>query len=125
MAEAYSQVIMSNGFEAEEDLTQYSAVIMGTADNQVKVPTAKGAFSPGVVQEAADDGYPASVMMLGISPIIVTEAVDPGNELTVAAADGKYQKAVSTDWVSCIALQTAAADGDQIAAFFNGGYIKP
>jgi len=125
MAEAYGIEILSNGFLADGDLTEFAAVGLSTADNDVKISAAKGVFSPGIVQEAVEDNMPATVRMIGISQAIVIEAVDPGDELTVAATLGKLQKAVSTDWVCAIALQTAAADTDQIAVFLNGGYVKP
>jgi hypothetical protein len=124
MAEPYGKSCLENGFLADGALTQFAAVVMSTADNDVKISGTKGVFCPGIVQEAAADNAAATVRMVGISQAIVNESVAPGNELTVSAALGKLQKAVSTDWVCAIALQTAAADTDQVAVFLNGGYIK-
>lgn len=125
MAEAYGKQCLENGFLADGAITEFAAVVPSTNDNDVKIGNSAGAVAFGIAQEAVDDNEATTVRMLGISQAIVTEAVDPGNELTVAAALGKLQKAVSTNWVVGIALQTAAADGDQIAVFLNGGYLKP
>jgi hypothetical protein len=125
--EAQAKFVPGSGITktAEGAITEYALVGLGSSDGQAKIPAAKGVYVHGVAYESADDTTTFTAFGLGnIMPVIVTEAVIPGDELTVAATLGRAQKAVSTDWVCGIALETATGAAECIEAKMVG-YVKP
>jgi len=70
----------------------------------------------GILQNKPDaDDEPARVRINGTSKMIAGAAIEEGAELAATAA-GKVVTAVAEDYIIGIAINPAAADGDQIAA---------
>lgn len=95
------------------------AVIQGTNDDQVKLPTAAGDRAKGITALQADAaGKAIPVVLSGPAVGTAAAAVNPGRFVKVAGATGKLQEvggeaAGTIVEVVGIALTSAAADGDK------------
>lgn len=112
-------------FESESTLTDGLVVVQGAADNKVKLPGgADPASALGVVKRedgsSAASGDTVDIINSGIYPLVASAAITRGDKLAVAGASGKVKTAApaagANTFVLGIALESAAADGERVAA---------
>jgi len=99
---------------ASEDLSSSKFYLAVLASNTTCSLAGANERAIGVIQNNPESGEQCSIMLLGISFVIAGEAIDIGTMLT-AKSDGKAEEAdAAGEWVIGYALESAAADGDQI-----------
>ncbi len=115
-------------FEAEAAFGQGLAVVKGTGDNQAKLPGAANVAALGIAYLAGDPADPkrrhVGVVTQGEVDVVAGGAFAPGDPLRVAGPSGKLVKvggeAVGEPVkVIARAMETAAGDGDQVAALIS------
>jgi len=82
--------------EVTAGLGKFVAVMKGTADEQVKLPTSAGIACIGITQGTAADGKSVAVRKLGISKAIALNAVTRGQYVEIGDTSGRLQAAVLT-----------------------------
>ena len=104
-------------------LLEKTAVMQGTADDQVLNDTGSGVACLGIVAEgagAAAAADPVSVVIFGEAIAIAGGVIAPRMPL-ITDGNGKLISAAGTDaHIIAIALSTAAADTDEVLVF-----VKP
>ena len=111
--------------DAEGDVTKHAAVIPGTADNEVAMPTAADQATMGITECAAADGETVDVITHGPAIAVAGAAVAVNALVKIAGTSGKVITATPGSGVRCVgrALSSAAADGDYITVFVEPGHI--
>jgi hypothetical protein len=107
---------------AGEDLTasQFCAVDVEVSTGQAVLPT-EGGRAIGVVQNNPDDGEPATIVVTGVTKVLVgATGVVAGNNVTVDD-DGTFIQASGTDLAIGVALKTNAAGELGTVLLLNGG----
>jgi len=118
---------LSKSFTAEEDITQYHAVKLGSSDNGVLQTDTQGEMALGIALEDADSGQAVEVLIIGICPVIITTASSfaVGNNMTPSAEGspsvdaGKVEEAATGDYIMGYILDAPGADDDQVMAIIN------
>lgn len=123
MGKALENIIYSESYEAQEDLSakQYYFVAKHATDNQVDLAVAGEGF--GILQNKPDEGQAAEVAHLGLSKCIASGALTPGTHLT-SDANGKAVAATTDDEVCAVAVTTGAAD-ELFTVFIFPPYVSP
>ena len=115
---------LTKTFVAGEALERYRLVKISAANTVVYADAAD--FATFVTTHAAASGESVNCVALcgaaGTFKVVASEAITIGAKLA-AAADGKVQTGVSTEHVFCVAVEAAAADGDEIEAVGIPGYV--
>jgi hypothetical protein len=107
---------------AGEDLTssQFCAVDVEVSTGNVILPT-KGERAIGVIQNKPDDGEAATIVVTGVTKVLVgVGGLIAGNNVTVDD-DGTIIQAASGDRCLGIALSTGAEASLQTVLLLNGG----
>lgn len=96
-------------------LTRGTAVIIGTADDQVKAPSAAGDKPHGVVAESTTAaGQPVKVVTHGEVIAIAGGAIAKGDSVKIGGTNGRLVATTTdNDWIVGIARSSADADGDE------------
>jgi len=108
-------------------ISKYRAVIAGTADTDVKLPTAANQVSRGITQEAQPKvNANVAVRKYGISRAYAKGIVTKGDYVEIGDATGALRKADLTTVPGAATLhhvlgiaETSAADGEIFFVFFS------
>lgn len=113
---AYQTPILKTTFVAGEDLSdsQFLGVVLNT-DREIVLPTGAGEYSIGVLQEDPEADQAGAVMVAGISKLVFSETINPG-QLVALTADGEGAVATTTDNVLGICVY--GADADEVGSIF-------
>lgn len=117
--------VLNKGFQANEAITQFRFVKLGTGSRNVDICDTAGEAALGVCQEeitAADatNGRIANVAILGISLVESGAAVSAGAKVQTDAS-GRAIAALTGDHVLGVALDAAGGAGEWIAVLLSGG----
>lgn len=129
-AEARNRPLLTLGFEAENDLTQYAAVVpsgAAAARMTVDMPGGQGALSVGFLQDVAADavaGKFVEITCIGRTRAIAQGAYNSGIELTPNGANGRLEAAASGDYVCAIAVSAASAAAEIVVVDAVRAYQK-
>lgn len=103
-------------YTAEGAITQWACVTIGTADPQVKLPTAADLGGLGFAMAAAATTEQVQIAGPGCcSRAIASAAIAAGDYLAIAGTTGKVKTVTTADtFIVGRALTAAAADGDTV-----------
>ena len=113
--------IFSLPFTAGEDLSdaQWHAVKI-TDDGTVKKCGA-GEAAVGVLQQAAEEGAMCTVMLAGVAKTYAGAAIDltSSDKGLMVDANGRFVPVTTGNYQCATAIDSASADGDEIAVWLN------
>lgn len=115
MAKKGYQVILPETFQADANVSQYTALVQGASDFHATNPGALNAAKfVGVAMDDASSGNSVPVCMIGTFPIQASGAINAGDQVIIANAQGQIQSVGATASPNIIgqALSTTAAAGD-------------
>lgn len=109
---------------AEGAVTKYAAVMAGTADTQVKLPTGANVDPVGITLNAAADGEEVDVVIFGPTICIADAAIARGALVAISSTTGKVDTitpgtTTADKRLVGKALEAAGADGDQFSVFIG------
>jgi len=110
---------------------KYRAVIAGTSDNDVKLPTAANQLARGITQEAQSKlNANVTVRKYGISRAYASGTITKGDYVEIGASDGALRKADLTTVPASATLhhilgmaETSAASGEIFFVFLSPGPV--
>lgn len=117
-------------YEAEAAVTKYRAVIQGTSDDQVDMPSAANDQAVGIAYTAAALGARCDVVIKGTCPGTASAAIARGSLVAIAGTSGKLVAITPGTTTADLrvvgkALTAAAADGDLFTVdLFNNDYVQ-
>lgn len=115
---AWENALLDLAFEADEDLSddQYTFVVL-TSTGKVRRPDSESEVALGILQNAPDDGEPATVRIAGISKLVANNALAIGTwvmqEYVTATDAGKGKtSAGAPEYTRALVIGAAAAEDD-------------
>jgi predicted RecA/RadA family phage recombinase len=109
--------VLRETFEADVAVTQFAALVQGSADYHATLPSGQNADKfVGVALDDANPGQTVPVAMMGTVWMIAAGAINAGDKLIIANAQGQVQSVGSTQNPNIIgtALSSATAAGDLV-----------
>lgn len=116
-------------YVADVALVAGVAVIAGVAANSVKLPTAANQRALGITAAACAAGDPVDVLIQGEIIAIADAAITRGDYVKINAVTGQLASLTLADGTTYqhvvgIALETAAAQGDEILVYAQPAIVQ-
>jgi hypothetical protein len=111
-------------FKAYGDLSSYQYHFMSLSSSGTVNLSSENGRAIGILQNKPDAaGEAAIVRLLGVSKLVIAEAIDEGTMLTSSSTTGHGEEAdAASEWYSAIAIQSGAGtSGELISVLLRHG----